>query len=245
MKFYFVHLVFIIAAVSFNPSSQNEFEPALKNMEDIEALSYFVLTRNSILHQPDKLLQDSHDHLINGTIDERTFQDFLLKIKEGRVFQNNQLHNASCETLRKEFIDSVRMKNTTLASYYENSKKLDSLCQATTQCQSPSDFISLITGNDEMSSHESQLALNQAIVRLCPLILAQVHDQGCYAADAEKLVKLKPSPGAVWGFGFLFVTIISFCSIIGVALMPFLDRKSFLTVLNVCEGLGKTDSIRN
>ncbi|CAG2164093.1 unnamed protein product, partial [Oppiella nova] len=41
----------------------------------------------------------------------------------------------------------------------------------------------------------------------------------------------------VWGFGLLFVTIVSFCSLIGVAILPLLTRSTYDVMLTLFEGL--------
>lgn len=237
-----VVLINHVRGSTYNASDLPEL-PVIEDLDDIEALAYFVLARKSRLSfRHEKSAENS---VVNETIiDERQFQDFLLKLKEGSVFSDKPVDEIPpCDQLQQEYMEILRARKVTPGPRFE--EKLPFMCQATTKCQSAQSFVSLISGvhtSSQYEPHEPHLTLNQAIVRLCPVMLSQIHDKACTATDENKLVKHKPSSSAVWGFGFLFVTIISFCSIIGVALMPFLDQKSFAIVLNVCQGLGRLSS---
>ncbi|XP_072409959.1 metal cation symporter ZIP14 isoform X1 [Chiloscyllium punctatum] len=66
---------------------------------------------------------------------------------------------------------------------------------------------------------------------ICPTILQQLESGACAAEkqeneEDEAAVLLKPTPSEVWGYGFLCVTVISLCSLIGASVVPFM-RKTF------------------
>lgn len=211
------------------------------SLEDIEALSFFVLYRKyprlATIETPDWV----HFSATNQSLDEKMLHDFLIESKHGNLLKRNSLFELPCSELTQIYISYVQRRSLSL-SPISNQEKLDKMCEASRSCQSADELIKLInspkTDEGGSSKEGTSLALNQAIVRLCPIMLFQINENRCAAGREDKLsIKLKPSPGAVWGFSFLFVTIISFCSLVGVALVPLFDRASFLTVLNVCEGL--------
>lgn len=79
----------------------------------------------------------------------------------------------------------------------------------------------------------SKEQLSDMVVKLCPLLLFQLHDSTCSSRREEK-----PSPSTVWAFATLFVTIVSFCSLIGLSITPFIQgSSSYRTCLNLFEGL--------
>ncbi|XP_043227494.1 metal cation symporter ZIP14-like isoform X1 [Amphibalanus amphitrite] len=66
--------------------------------------------------------------------------------------------------------------------------------------------------------------------RLCPVVLHQAQQPGCLARLAKREAPAKrsrPSPAEVWGYGVLFVTVISLSSIFAVLLLPLLGRVNF------------------
>jgi zinc transporter 14 len=76
--------------------------------------------------------------------------------------------------------------------------------------------------------------------RACPVILERLESQECSrdqlgrdSADP----KTKPSATEVWGLGFLFVTIISMCSLLGVSVLPLMDKDFYKQLLTVLIGL--------
>jgi len=54
-----------------------------------------------------------------------------------------------------------------------------------------------------------------------------------HAAEWHRICLLLP----VWGLGFLFVTIISLCSLMGVSVLPFMDKNFYKQLLTVLIGL--------
>ncbi|XP_069773595.1 piwi-like protein 2 isoform X2 [Narcine bancroftii] len=66
---------------------------------------------------------------------------------------------------------------------------------------------------------------------ICPTILQQLESGACTLENQEneedeEAVGLKPTTAEVWGYGFLCVTIISLCSLLGACVVPFM-RKTF------------------
>lgn len=89
-----------------------------------------------------------------------------------------------------------------------------------------------------MSSSSKPVTLSQSIARLCPLMLFQLQEKECVdARENHSKAKNKPSAGAVWGFGTLFVTIVSFCSLSGVGILPFFTDTSYEILITVLQGL--------
>lgn len=62
-------------------------------------------------------------------------------------------------------------------------------------------------------------SLSMSLAKLCPLILFQLHDseESCIPHRDDR-----PPLIAVWAFATLFITIVSFCSLIGLIITPFL-----------------------
>ena len=208
---------------------------------------------------------DEETHL-NETLrfSEKSLHQFLEDLRSGKLDQRNrrtpeQPLNLDCsqvdtplfKRLRAEFPGQLYLE------------RMRALCRAATQCHStdsilslirtPSPFIpssvSLINSTSSSTfansarpvnvSPTDEMRFSQSIVRLCPLILFQLQDQKCTAKREEDLNMNLPRPSAksVWGFSFLFVTIISFCSLIGVTVLPFTSRSSYQSSLSLFEGL--------
>ncbi|GBM68414.1 Zinc transporter ZIP14 [Araneus ventricosus] len=97
------------------------------------------------------------------------------------------------------------------------------------KCMSASDMLELVP--------QSTKTVSEALARLCPLLLLQLHNNACSAPVAEQTSSLRPSSLAVWGYGLLFVTIISCCSLVGVIILPLLSKNVYQFVLMLFEGL--------
>ena len=69
---------------------------------------------------------------------------------------------------------------------------------------------------------------------LCELIVEEFRGQ---IEVAEKPPKPKPSSASVWGYGILCVTLISMMSVLGVAVMPFMSKKFYTSMLTCLIGL--------
>ncbi|XP_063051235.1 metal cation symporter ZIP14 isoform X1 [Engraulis encrasicolus] len=79
------------------------------------------------------------------------------------------------------------------------------------------------------SMSEASRVDGRGLQELCPTMLQQLDQRSCTAsqetpADAEP--SSRPTPGEVWGYGFLCVTLISLCSLVGASVVPFM-RKTF------------------
>ena len=82
----------------------------------------------------------------------------------------------------------------------------------------------------------THLANHEVISRICPVILRRLDTEEC-SFDSPSIQSNKPSIGSVWGFAVLSVTIISLTSLVGVAIVPFLNQNSYTNVINFFEGL--------
>ncbi|XP_041957249.1 metal cation symporter ZIP14 isoform X1 [Alosa sapidissima] len=77
-------------------------------------------------------------------------------------------------------------------------------------------------------SEQSRLD-GRGLQEICPTMLQQLELRTCTAGqdqqpDAEP--SLRPTDAEVWGYGFLCVTVISLCSLVGASVVPFM-RKTF------------------
>lgn len=113
------------------------------------------------------------------------------------------------------------------------------LCRLVIRCQTADELISLIDADGswtpkltnageetkdgaEWSSRKTRSlrdSLSASLAKLCPLILFQLHDdEGMCSIRRDD----RPPTLTVWGFATLFVTIVSFCSLIGLSITPLL-----------------------
>lgn len=97
------------------------------------------------------------------------------------------------------------------------------------KCMSASDMLELVP--------QSTKSVSEALARLCPLLLLQLHNSACSVPTPDQSTIMKPSSLAVWGYGLLFVTIISCCSLVGVIILPLLSKNVYQVVLMLFEGL--------
>ncbi|KFM82264.1 Zinc transporter ZIP14, partial [Stegodyphus mimosarum] len=97
------------------------------------------------------------------------------------------------------------------------------------KCMSANDMLELVP--------HSTKSVSEALARLCPLLLLQLHNSACSTSDPDPSILLRPSSAAVWGYGLLFVTIISCCSLVGVIILPLLSKNIYQVVLMLFEGL--------
>nr|XP_055054545.1 metal cation symporter ZIP14 isoform X1 [Misgurnus anguillicaudatus]XP_055054546.1 metal cation symporter ZIP14 isoform X1 [Misgurnus anguillicaudatus] len=75
-------------------------------------------------------------------------------------------------------------------------------------------------------SEESRIN-GEALQKICPTMLQQLDSQACKAQeDQDPGTSPKPTEAEVWGYGFLCVTVISLCSLVGASVVPFM-RKTF------------------
>ncbi|XP_041366384.1 metal cation symporter ZIP14-like isoform X2 [Gigantopelta aegis] len=75
----------------------------------------------------------------------------------------------------------------------------------------------------------------QDVQELSPALLYSMMKTDCGQTKSNNTShdegRVRPQPLAVWGFGFLFVTVISLCSLIGVIVLPCMKRSIYRLVL--------------
>ncbi|XP_053214642.1 metal cation symporter ZIP14-like [Panonychus citri] len=269
-------------------SYYNSPGPLLENLEDIEALSYFLLSS----HNQDKCRYNLNGDRFGGNKEETKWCNknltesslfrFFEDLRSGNVDESGQfLRQINCEhevdnylrlinnltsnpssasssSVTSSPLQSIVSTNqspssASLTSADRQRSKLILICRAVNKCQSSDDLLNLIRKADlpsltttttttttaaTDSEEDTGLRLSHSIVKLCPVILFQLHDSKCSSKLAkDEASQPRPSIGSVWGFSILFVTIISFCSLVGVMIMPFIDKDSFTNAMNLLEGL--------
>nr|XP_056716377.1 metal cation symporter ZIP14 [Euleptes europaea] len=70
----------------------------------------------------------------------------------------------------------------------------------------------------------------------CPTILQQLESKACMSENLEneedeQTEEGKPSSAEVWGYGFLCVTVISLCSLVGACVVPFMKKTFYKRLL--------------
>ncbi|XP_069070126.1 metal cation symporter ZIP14 isoform X1 [Pleurodeles waltl] len=70
----------------------------------------------------------------------------------------------------------------------------------------------------------------------CPTILQQLESRACTAENLEneeneRTEEGKPTSAEVWGYGFLCVTLISLCSLVGASVVPFMKKRFYKRLL--------------
>ncbi|XP_015269678.1 PREDICTED: zinc transporter ZIP14 [Gekko japonicus] len=70
----------------------------------------------------------------------------------------------------------------------------------------------------------------------CPAILQQLESKACMSENLEneedeQTEEGKPSSTEVWGYGFLCVTVISLCSLVGASVVPFMKKTFYKRLL--------------
>ncbi|XP_041377989.1 metal cation symporter ZIP14-like [Gigantopelta aegis] len=97
------------------------------------------------------------------------------------------------------------------------------------QCISARDIFQLYS---YALSHELTF---QDVQELSPALLYSMMKTDCNQTKSNNTShdegRVRPQPLAVWGFGFLFVTVISLCSLIGVIVLPCMKRSIYRLVL--------------
>ncbi|OWA53104.1 Zinc transporter ZIP14 [Hypsibius exemplaris] len=80
--------------------------------------------------------------------------------------------------------------------------------------------------------------LSGGVVNLTSSLCRNVTDAVCAAAKSTEIVKPpKPTSWEVWGYGGLFVLVVSLSSVVGVAFLPLMKRDSYKKVLMGMVGL--------
>ena len=87
-------------------------------------------------------------------------------------------------------------------------------------------------------------SLSEAIQKICPILLFEPLcrlkpevDTSRKSTAGEVDTSRKSTVGEVWAWAVLSVTIISCTSLVGVVIVPFLNKKSYQNVINLFEGL--------
>ncbi|XP_031463861.1 zinc transporter ZIP14 isoform X2 [Phasianus colchicus] len=70
----------------------------------------------------------------------------------------------------------------------------------------------------------------------CPAVLQQLESAACAAENLEneeneQTEESRPSSAEVWGYGFLCVTVISLCSLVGASVVPFMKKTFYKRLL--------------
>ncbi|XP_066495333.1 metal cation symporter ZIP14 [Tiliqua scincoides] len=70
----------------------------------------------------------------------------------------------------------------------------------------------------------------------CPTILQQLESRACMAENLEneeneQTEEGRPNSAEVWGYGFLCVTVISLCSLVGASVVPFMKKTFYKRLL--------------
>lgn len=91
----------------------------------------------------------------------------------------------------------------------------------------------------ERLNGSSRMVTVDDLVKVCPLLLYRIKEGGCQKQheDAKAVQGQQQSTLEVWGYGLLFVTVINVSSLLGVVLMPMMERKFYNRVLIVLIGL--------
>ncbi|CAG2179199.1 unnamed protein product, partial [Oppiella nova] len=214
----------------------------LNSLEDVEVLTYFLLWKYNYFHnnnqRRDKTSFDLNDETFedNDSDIESKLLLFIENLKDNKLIQHitNSSSVASIDTTIRS-CDHIDNRLISKWATNTSTSKLRSICEAASGCKSAKQLIQLI---DSPFVKPGPLLLSQSIVRLCPLILFQLQEHQCIEQRESHYKALnRPNSGAVWGFGLLFVTIVSFCSLIGVAILPLLTRSTYDVMLTLFEGL--------
>lgn len=228
---------------SLQPQPQPQSSYTLSSIDDVEMLTYFLLWRYGYFNT----ISDHHQHHNNrgddqndeDALSESKLREFIEKIKINQLIPNQGFGQSSSSNvdLKTKMCSPSTLKNLMATKRWwpgsqENSKtKL--ICEAASSCKNAKNLVDLVGLNSVRTP-----TLSQSIARLCPLMLFQMHEKECVDQQENQFkAKNKPSLGSVWGFGLLFVTIVSFCSIAGVGILPFLSEYSYQIMITILEGL--------
>nr|XP_027199780.1 zinc transporter ZIP14-like [Dermatophagoides pteronyssinus] len=243
---------------SLDKLSSNSY--TLSSMDDVEMLTYFLLYRYGYFNHT-----SDHHHHHHGKDDNQNDEDiltesklreFIEKIKINQLVPNKRYEqSSSSSTLTSAAIDpktkmcskfmlenllkSKRWGPSNGSSINSNNgvslinSKINLICEAANSCKNAKNLVDLVGLNSIRTP-----TLSQSIARLCPLMLFQMQEKECVdQQESQFKAKNKPTMSSVWGFGLLFVTIVSFCSIAGVGILPFLNEYSYQIMITILEGL--------
>lgn len=162
-------------------------------------------------------------------LSETKLREFIEKLKINHLITNTPSRFNLTKDCNEDTFGHLSSRPWWPSSY----NKTKQICEAASGCRSAKQLTDLVGLNVQNSP-----TLSQSIARLCPLMLFQLQEKECVEQrEINFKVKNKPSAGSVWGFGFLFVTIVSFCSLSGVGILPFLNDTSYEVLITVLQGL--------
>ncbi|XP_053222998.1 metal cation symporter ZIP14 isoform X1 [Podarcis raffonei] len=97
-------------------------------------------------------------------------------------------------------------------------------------CFSSSELFSTHNLSEDSSLGKSEFR------EFCPTILQQLESRACTSENLEneedeRTEEGKPSSSEVWGYGFLCVTVISLCSLVGASVVPFMKKTFYKRLL--------------
>lgn len=189
----------------------------------------------------------------SNRLSESKLREFIEKLKINHLITNHSpsRFNLTKECSNEEAIFGGKPQNpwyspnsgsgSAYNNYNYNSSKTKAICEAASSCRTAkqlTDLIGLQFQSELGKSSGKPVTLSQSIARLCPLMLFQLQEKECVdQREDHSRAKNKPSAGAVWGFGTLFVTIVSFCSLSGVGILPFFTDTSYEILITVLQGL--------
>lgn len=225
------------ATSSLKSTKNNEDDKlTIDSLKDIEVLTYFLLWKYHYFEESSlqgSLFEAKH---LKKKAQLRNFLENLKQEKFDEQYANLSLSfSSSSSTSSKSLINCYNIGGN-LADFQEigvSRERIRKLCELANNCRSPAQLTELVSN---LATGSGPQTISQAVVRLCPLMLFQLHDEQCLKEQREN-IRSRPSVGSTWGFGVLFVTIVSFCSLIGVAIMPFLTKSSYDNILTLFEGL--------
>ncbi|XP_027231135.2 metal cation symporter ZIP14 [Penaeus vannamei] len=83
---------------------------------------------------------------------------------------------------------------------------------------------------------DSNIDVDELRALLPEVLYLSQHKDDCEGGNS-KPVKTKPKPAEVWGYGLLFVTLISGCSLVGVSVLPLMAHTFYQQLLTLLVGL--------
>lgn len=120
----------------------------------------------------------------------------------------------------------------------ELNSTLYNLCQLASSCLDPSEIDKISNELPKGSPSET------GPLRMCSLLLTSSNVSNCAGGlsggkslPKEVVKSSKETSISAWAIGFLSVTIINMTSVIGIVVVPFLNKSSYLSALNLFEGL--------
>ncbi|CAN0065139.1 metal cation symporter ZIP14 [Lampetra fluviatilis] len=143
----------------------------------------------------------------------------LLKILE-KYGANGSL---TVEQLKNTFQMSLNLSTETrIARTHPDS---NSVKENSSRCLSHAEMLTLSSLSNQSGFSQQRLE------ELCPALSDSEVCSAEPSADSAYRATDKPSPAEVWGYGFLCVTIISLCSLVGASVVPFMRKKFYRRLL--------------